>query len=273
MPSPSRLARLLLDRRVPARTRLGLLAAEGRRRARPRATYAIRYGPSELRLSHDDFAIDWETLKFVLDDSYATDYRGAVVLDVGAHKGYYGAYALARGARTVVSFEPERANVELLERSAAWAVAKGADWRVRPVAIGPAGGEAELHVMGASWGHALHPPAAFAEHEVGTQLVPVAALADALAEAEALAGGEAPVVVKLNIEGEECATVLGTPPGAWAGVSEVFVETHPWASCGAPELAEHLSAAGLTRAESAAAVVLRLRRAGASPAGRRTAPT
>jgi FkbM family methyltransferase len=272
MPSPSRLARLLLDRRVPARTRLGLLAAEGRRRARPRTTYAVRYGPSELRLSHDDFAIDWETLKFVLDDSYATDYRGAVVLDVGAHKGYYGAYALARGARTVVSFEPERANVELLERSATWAVARGVDWRVRPVAVGATAGEAELHVMGASWGHALHPPAAFAEHEVGTQLVPVTALADALAEARALARGEAPVVVKLNIEGEECRTVLGTPPAAWAGVSEVFVETHPWASCGAPELAEHLSAAGLTPAESAAAVVLRLHRAGASPADRRTAP-
>jgi FkbM family methyltransferase len=273
MPSPSRLARLLLDRRVPARTRLGLLSAEGRRRVRPRPAYAIRYGPTELRLSHDDFAIDWETLKFVLDDAYATDYRGSVVLDVGAHKGYFGAYALARGARTVVSFEPERANVDLLERSAAWAVARGADWRVRPVAVGASAGEAELHVMGASWGHALHPPDAFAEHEVGTQRVPVEALADVLAEAGSLARGEAQVVVKLNIEGEECATVLGTPPAAWAAVSEVFVETHPWAACGATELAEHLSAGGLTRAESAAAVVLRMRRAGASPAGPRIAPT
>jgi FkbM family methyltransferase len=225
-------------------------------------------------LSRDDYEIDWASFAFVaVDDAYAGDYDDALVVDVGAHKGYYGAYALAHGARAVVSYEPEGANFALLERAAADARSRGGDWETRCCAVGAASGEAELHVMGASWGHALHPPAAFAEHEVGTQLVPVAALADALAEAEALAGGEAPVVVKLNIEGEECATVLGTPPGAWAGVSEVFVETHPWASCGAPELAEHLSAAGLTRAESAAAVVLRLRRAGASPAGRRTAPT
>ena len=47
-----------------------------------------------------------------------TDYAGAVVLDLGAHKGYFGAYALARGARLVISFEPETANLELLERGA-----------------------------------------------------------------------------------------------------------------------------------------------------------
>ena len=50
--------------------------------------------------------------------AYAGDYRGAFVVDVGAHKGYYGAYALAHGARWVVSYEPETANFALLERAA-----------------------------------------------------------------------------------------------------------------------------------------------------------
>jgi hypothetical protein len=158
MPSARRLLRQLTDRRVPLRTRLGLLAAEARRRLRPRAGYAVRYGSGVLLLSHDDFAVDRKSLDFVLEGSYATDYRGAVVLDIGAHKGYFGAYALAHGARAVVSFEPERANVALLEESAASFRTREADWRVVPVAVGAAAGEAELHVMSASWGHILPTP-------------------------------------------------------------------------------------------------------------------
>ena len=64
----------------------------------------------------------------------------------------------------------------------------------------------------------------------------VEALADVLADAIDLAGG-ARVIVKVNIEGEECPTILGTAASAWAGVDELYVETHPWAACGADELA------------------------------------
>ena len=273
MPSPRRLARHLANRRVPLRTRLGLLVAGTRRRLRPRAAYSVPYGPSVVHLSHGDFAIDRASFDFVVaEEAYATDYRGTVVLDVGAHKGYFGAYALARGARTVVSFEPERENLALLERSAAAARAAGADWRVRAVAVGPAEGEAELHVMSASWGHALHPPEDFAEHEVGTQRVAVVALAEVLADGRSTAG-DAHLVVKVNIEGEECATVLGTPASAWEGVGEAFVETHHWASCDADELAAYLAPARLTRAESAHPVVLRLQREGAPRPGRPSAPS
>ena len=51
-----------------------------------------------------------------LEGWYRTDYRDAVVLDIGAHKGYYGAFALLEGAREVHSFEPEPTNFGLLER-------------------------------------------------------------------------------------------------------------------------------------------------------------
>jgi FkbM family methyltransferase len=271
MPSPRRLARQLANRRVPLRTRLGLVAIGARRRLRPADSYAVRYGRGTLHLSHADLGVDRASLDFVLaEEAYATDYRGTVVLDIGAHKGYFGAYALVHGARTVVSFEPERANLALLDRTAATFREAGRDWEVRGVALGTLAGKAELHVMRASWGHALHPPDEFAEHEVGTQQVPVRALADVLADAERLADG-ARIVVKINIEGEECATVLGTGPEAWEGVSEAFVETHAWAPCGADQLAAHLAAAGLTRAASAHAAVLRLRRAGAPRPGRPSA--
>lgn len=234
----------------------------------------MRYGRGILYLSHGDFDVDWESLKFVVvDEAYPTEYASSVVLDVGAHKGYYGAYALAHGARTVISFEPEAANCELLERAAATYREHGADWRVRRVAMGAEQGRAELHVMSASWGHALHPPAEFSEHEVGIEQVPVEAMADVLEEAAALADSGSKLVVKVNTEGEECDIVLGTPAGAWAHADEVFVEIHPWAACGAAELASHLLDAGLTQVPSEVAPVLRLRREAPPRSDPHSAPT
>jgi FkbM family methyltransferase len=230
------------------------------RRARPRAAYTLSLGGTRVHLSHDDYEIDWASFAFVaVDEAYAGAYDGAVVVDIGAHKGYYGAYALMHGARAVVSYEPETANFALLERAAAAVRDRGREWDTRQCAVGAEPGEAELHVMGASWGHALHPPEAFAKHEVGVQQVRVEALARVLADAiDREAGGR--VIVKVNIEGEECPTILGTKPSAWEGVGELYVETHPWAACGADELAAHLAAAGLNRAASAHPAVLRLTR-------------
>ena len=47
MPSPGRLASVLLRRHVPVRTRFDLLRAEARRRIRPKTAYALRYGSGQ----------------------------------------------------------------------------------------------------------------------------------------------------------------------------------------------------------------------------------
>jgi FkbM family methyltransferase len=260
MPSASRLAHAARHRGLPRNTRVGLLRLELARRTRPRDAYALAFGTATVYVSRDDYEIDWASLAFVaLDEAYAGDYDGAVIVDVGAHKGYYGAYALAHGARAVVSYEPEAANFALLERSAEAFRRGGGVWHTRRCAVGAERGEAALHVMGASWGHALHPPEAFAEYEVGVERVSVGALADVLAEAIDLAAGTR-VIVKVNIEGEECPTILGTPASVWEGIGELYVETHPWAACGDEELTHHLGPAGFTRIESTHPAVLRLRR-------------
>jgi FkbM family methyltransferase len=272
MPSASRLAHAVRHRGLPRNARMGLLRLELARRVRPRAAYALSLGPATVYLSHDDYEIDWASLAFVaVDEAYAGDYRGAVVVDIGAHKGYYAAYALAHGARAVVSYEPETANFALLEPAASAFRESGGAWHARQYAVGAERGAAELHVMGASWGHALHPPAAFAEYEVGVEQVGVEALADVLADALRLAG-DARVIVKVNIEGEECPTILGTPASAWEGIAELYVETHPWAACGADELARHLEPAGFRRGPSSHRAVLRLQRAGGSRAAPRSDP-
>jgi hypothetical protein len=63
-----------------------------------------------------------------------------------------------------------------------------------------------------------------------------------------------------------------SPPSAWEGVDELYVETHPCAACGADELARHLEPAGFTPRPSAHHAVLRLQRAGGSRAVRRSDP-
>jgi len=267
------LARLLRSPALSLRARADLLVARGRKAVRPAPAYAAHFGEGTIYLSDDDFVIDMKSLAFVaVDDAYAGDYRSAVVVDIGAHKGYYAAYALAHGARAAVSYEPEAANFALLERAAATVRAQGGAWQTRQSAVGADPGEGELHVMGASWGHALHPPTEFDKYERGVERVRVEALADVLAEAVNLAAG-ARVVVKLNIEGEECPTILETDVAAWEGVDELYVETHPWADCGADELARHLEPAGFTRAESAHPAVLRLQRGEASRSARHSVPS
>jgi FkbM family methyltransferase len=256
MPPLRRVAGVLANRSVPVRTRRSLLVAEVRRRVARKPCYRIRFPSADLFVTHDDFEVDWETLKSVLaDEIYETDHRGAVVLDIGAHKGYYGAYALARGARHVISFEPEPVNAGYVLQSIA--SAGGASWLMEEAAVGASAGEAELHVMGASWGHALEPPESWAEFEVGLRSVPVVSFRDALARATR--DGTSPVVVKLNIEGAECGLILGTPVETWREVDEVIVATHPWAPCG-DDLVRHLGEAGLSPSPSAHPRMLRLRR-------------
>lgn len=246
MAAPRRLPRALLHRGVPLRTRWSLLAVALRRRLHPSAAYAVRYGRGALPIAHDDYAVDWETLKaIVVDRIYELDYTDSVVLDIGSHKGYFGAFALERGARAVISFEPESTNFAFLERCAASYRRHGADWQLRQTAVGASAGDAELHVMDASWGHSLAPPAEWQEYEVGVEQVRILAMSEILAEAGDLAGRDSPLVVKVNAEGAECPMILGTAPASWRRVTHAFVATHPWAGCDAGDLARHLAQAGL----------------------------
>jgi FkbM family methyltransferase len=264
----------LLDRRLPLRTRWSLVAADVRRKLARTDLYSVRYGPASVYLSAADFGVDRASFDFALvEATYATDYRDAVVVDIGSHKGYYAAYAVHHGARAVIAYEPEGTNRAVLERTAAgYRKRTGALWEIRQAAVDARAGRADLHLMSGSWAHALQPPPAFAQYEVGTESVHVVALGDVLDDGSALKGRGARLIVKINIEGAECTAIPGTPPGAWNEVDEVFVETHPWAECDAAALAQHLEPSGLRRAESAHPVVLRMRREGSSRSAARSDP-
>ena len=74
--------------------------------------------------------------------------------------------------------------------------------------------------MRASWGHGLPPAGRVGPARAGLERVPVLAMADVLRR-RSRSRGAARLLVKINTEGEECETVLGTPRvESWKDVEE-----------------------------------------------------
>jgi FkbM family methyltransferase len=171
------------------------------------------------------------------------------VVDVGEHKGYFGAFALLRGAAVVLSLEPERDNFRLLELTAASFRARGYEWVTRRAAVWSEPGQATLRVDAESWSHAL---TALETQAAGSEVQRVEreSMEALLDEARALAAGRR-IMVKIDAEGAECAIVAGTPASAWASVDEGFVEVHDFAPCTSQEVVARLAGAGLERTADA----------------------
>ncbi len=175
-----------------------------------------------------------------LEGWYRSDYRGAVVVDVGGHKGYFGAYALLEGASQVRSYEPESSNFAALERSAA---SFGRQWSIHRAAVGSSPGAVELHVSAESAGHSVvHEEYEGERRVLGSERVTMVAMQDILEEAAAQRGR---LIVKVDAEGSECEIVLGTPVDVWRKVDHIFLEVHAFAACTSKDIVDHLGAAGL----------------------------
>lgn len=229
-----------------------------RARMRARALYAreltlgpprraqIRVGAARLELGGEghDFAVDWKALVEVFgEESYPAAYAGTRVLDVGAHEGFFGAYALARGASVVLSCEPAAANYAVLQRTAQ---PFGSRWLTRNLALGAERGKGTLLLDETSWAHSLRR----VDRPAGTQPVSIVTLEDALAE---LPSSGSPTIVKVDAEGSECEIVAH--PEALSGVDVLFVEWHPKAAgCTADELRRRAESGGLKLAAQAAGV-------------------
>jgi FkbM family methyltransferase len=183
-----------------------------------------------------------------------------VVVDVGGHKGYYGAFALHAGAAEVRSFEPEARNFAALQRAAA---SFGERWLVHQAAVGAAAGQVTLHVSSESAGHSIvHEESDGPRRTLGGQQVPLVATSDVLESAQR---PDARLIVKVDAEGAECDIVLGTPIAAWRAVDVIFLEIHDFAACSMAEIVDHLRAAGLRlafheRDDAADADLIRLER-------------
>src|SRR5262249_39683749 len=106
-----------------------------------------------LYFGRDSFAVDRVAyFGIFLEGWYQADFRGATVIDIGAHKGYFGAFALHAGATEVRSYEPEATNFAALSRAAG---SFNKRWTVNNEAVSKEPGEVMLHVNVESAGHSI----------------------------------------------------------------------------------------------------------------------
>jgi FkbM family methyltransferase len=194
-----------------------------------------------LYFGRESFAVDRIAyFGIFLEGWYRADYRGATVIDVGAHKGYFGAHALLEGANEVHSFEPESTNFASLERTSE---SFGTTWVVHRAAVGAEAGRATLHVSAESAGHSLVlEQSGGPRRTLRSEAVPVIPMRDVLEKASEARG---PLIVKIDAEGAECEIILGTPSEVWRRVDRMFIEFHRFAPCSRDALLAHLRAAGL----------------------------
>lgn len=247
---------------LPGRLKLaGIYATRWNRRGL--AAVPLRDG-GKLLLDRRTLASDLETLREMLvprKNPYAADYKGALVLDIGAHKGYFAAFALLSGARCVISYEPASANFALLERAAKTFRKRGMRWEARRAAVGAESGSGVLAVSAESWTHSLHPlPPSGPARAVSSETVAVVAARTALEEAGREASGGR-LIVKIDAEGAEC-EICRVEAASWSPVSELFVETHESAPCEVSDLLTEPRRSGLAPLERAGPV-LRLTRGAA----------
>lgn len=206
---------------------------------------------------------DWQTLREMLlrrKNFYATEYDGAVVVDIGGHKGYFGAYVLLGGAACVYSYEPAAENYAPLERAASSFRRAGRSWTTRHAAVGARAGTARLWISAESWSHSLSTslPITGPARMISSETVDMVSIESVLRQAAESAGGRR-LVVKIDAEGAECDICTGSDSRLWQGVDELFVETHTFADCGPEDIVAALRPAGLVGREWQGSV-LRLQR-------------
>lgn len=261
---PARLSRALAEGRaalsvlrcpeLTRRGRLSLLAAKVKFHARRlRHDAIVDCGVVRIRFGAESLPFDWYVFEeiFIKRIYERLQFDSAFVLDIGAHKGYFAAFALAHGATGVVSFEPEPANFRRLA-----AAAEGvAGWTPRQQAIAGDSGVRALK-LDQAWSHSL------ASQKEGDDVVTV----DAVGLGEVLDAYPASYqVVKVDIEGAECEALASTPRDRLARVDELVVEAHARAACRPAEIVALAEAAGLRGVEldlDQPAPVLHFRRRG-----------
>ena len=225
---------LTMDYVLPVRRRYSPSSSLQLRTKSPSASGTLFFG-------RDSFAVDRVAYFGVfLEGWYRADYRGATVLDVGGHKGYYGAFAIHEGAAVVHSYEPESTNFSALTRASE---TFGRRWIPHRAAVGAVAGEATLHVNAESAGHSIvHEQSDGPRPTVGSQTVPVVPMQDLLRDTPELPGR---LIVKIDAEGAECDIVLGTSIELWRRVDHIFLEVHDFAPCPSAAIVAHLEQAGL----------------------------
>ena len=229
---------------LPRRTRAAIIAAQVRGAWSQRSKYfRVPYQTSTLLLDKHSLDIDVKTIRGILAGTYFhSDFAERVVIDGGAHKGYYAVRALEHGAEAVYSYEPELSNYQALKLTRDMCPQRQ-HWSIERIALSDADGDAVLNVSGESWAHSLLVPASGGV--ISTQEIETRRLSSILDDVRDRHPRH-PLIVKLNIEGAAGTVLLATRANDWAQVEELWCEFEANDPCSRAEIEEHLSAAGFT---------------------------
>ena len=223
---------------------LDILIAIGREPARdvrlPVRGGAVFLGSGTIRIDLETFLLMY--VRGVFD----AEYEGHLVLDIGAHKGYYAARALGAGATGVVSYEPESQNfARLALAQRAW---QGSRWEIHRQAVGRTPGRVRLYRSRESWSHSLYPDFV-APPEAGAVLseeVEMVTLSAVLAQTTAAHPG-VPILLKVNVEGAAADVVLSASANELRAVSDAHLDYEEGSRHDVEDVLDHLRTAGLTQ--------------------------
>jgi len=207
-------------------------------------------------LGGESLYVDAMTLGYVWGERvFAPTCHERVVVDIGAHKGYFGAWALANGAVHVHSVEPSSANYRRLEK-AQGAHRRSQSWTTERSAVGDAAGMVSLFVSAESWAHSVQ---AGMVEAVGVERVEMVTLADVLSRL-AEDHPDRDYVLKINVEGSAGSILLAASPSDLQRVMEIHMDHEPGSPYDPEDVFRHLSEAGLDDVEPVSDKIFVIRR-------------
>jgi FkbM family methyltransferase len=254
----TRALKILCSSSLPLTSRISFLLLSIRRRLSPADGYRLGLSEGSVFFAGKDILYDYTTFWdiFILE-CYSSDFRGSVVLDIGAHKGYFGAFALAKGASAVYSFEPEDGNFKFLSMAVDSFNGNGQSWIPEKCAVGSKEGTADLHVTDRSWSHSIIPRED--RPSISVETVSVKSFSSILNQSSPPGSGKR-LIAKIDAEGAVCDILLGTPVDQLYKLSELFFEYESFSPCSIEALLLHLKNAGLETERPPRGDVYHLRR-------------
>ena len=178
----------------------------------------FRYGfiPYDNKI---DWAIIWEIF---FNEAYETNYKEKIVLDAGAHKGYFAAYAIEKGAYAVYAYEPEKENFISLKKTAETHAKKNKQIFIFNEAISFRDEELEFYIGEDSIGHSIKKSN---KKTLRTEKVQARSLKNAIIDILKF-NSERQLIVKLDVEGAEFDIIMNTDVETISIIEEIFIETH-----------------------------------------------
>lgn len=200
----------------------------------------IRVSGGYVFLSADTLKIDLDTFaEIYLLRVYPPPEEGAVVIDIGAHKGYYATWALANGAVAVASYEPQSANFAALER--AWRSRKPCTmWTINRAAVGSIVGLVSLYVSDESWAHSIYPSMGRFR---AAEEVRMTTLEFAINDCQSR-WGHCRVLLKVDVEGAAFDVLGHAQPDELRPVYQICFDHEPGSPYDVDELLSRLAVAG-----------------------------